>query len=143
MKRMKPPKWARTRAASIAKSPEKLHELIRRAQAKADEHAKNDDSGSSGERKQHSSPLRDVFDYLMDMLALLIATAQGKFRPRPDHLILIIAAVLYWIVPIDLIPDFIPGLGYIDDAAVIVWVIRSCKTEIDRFRDWRDRQTGE
>lgn len=38
--------------------------------------------------------------------------------------ITIIGALLYLILPIDVIPDSIPGLGLVDDVSVILWVFR-------------------
>ena len=65
---------------------------------------------------------------------MLKAVAKGSYRLRKETLILVAGAVLYFVIPIDVIPDFIPVAGFVDDAAVIAWVVKTCKTEIDLFR---------
>jgi uncharacterized membrane protein YkvA (DUF1232 family) len=47
---------------------------------------------------------------------------------------LIIGGLLYFISPIDFLPDFIPVLGYIDDAVVISFVIKAIVAEVDRYK---------
>jgi uncharacterized membrane protein YkvA (DUF1232 family) len=47
---------------------------------------------------------------------------------------IVVAALLYFISPIDFLPDFIPVLGYIDDAFVISAALNAISTEIDRYR---------
>ena len=55
-------------------------------------------------------------------------TTSGKDRAK------IIGALGYFILPIDLIPDFIPVAGYTDDLAALVWgiycVIKSITPEV-------------
>jgi uncharacterized membrane protein YkvA (DUF1232 family) len=53
---------------------------------------------------------------------------------------LTIAAVLYFISPIDLIPDWIPGLGQIDDVLVLGLVLSSMHSELQNYRLWREMQ---
>jgi uncharacterized membrane protein YkvA (DUF1232 family) len=36
----------------------------------------------------------------------------------------------------DLVPDFIPGLGYLDDVTVIGFVMNSIRKDVDRFKFW-------
>lgn len=38
--------------------------------------------------------------------------------------LIIVGAAIYFLSPIDLIPDLLPPLTYVDDAAVVVWAIR-------------------
>ncbi len=119
---MELPLHARNRAAELVKSPEKLREMVEEATAKADT------AGSS------SRPLAGVIEDLKTMFEMLKAVAKGSYRLRKETLILVAGAVLYFVIPIDVIPDFIPVAGFLDDAAVIAWVVKTCKTEIDLFR---------
>lgn len=48
----------------------------------------------------------------------------------------IVFALAYFISPIDLVPDFIPIIGYFDDAAVLLWVMDICSEEIDRYKSF-------
>ena len=52
-------------------------------------------------------------------------------------LIAIIAALLYFISPVDLIPDFVPGAGYIDDAAVVGACLLLVESDVLEYQEWR------
>ncbi len=119
---MELPLHARTRAAEIVQSPDKLRAMVAEAREKA--------STAGGV----TSPLSGVIEDLKTMFELLRAVARGSYRLRKETLILVAGAVLYFVIPIDVIPDFIPVAGFLDDAAVIAWVVKTCKTEIDLFR---------
>jgi uncharacterized membrane protein YkvA (DUF1232 family) len=45
--------------------------------------------------------------------------------------------LLYFILPADLIPDFLPLIGYLDDLAVLTTIMNSLKGEINQYRDWK------
>ena len=52
------------------------------------------------------------------------------------------AVVIYFLMPIDAIVDVIPLVGYVDDIAVIGFVLASVKGEVDKFRQWeKSKQT--
>ena len=46
-------------------------------------------------------------------------------------------SILYFLNPFDLILDFIPGLGYIDDAAVMAFVFVSIEYELKKYAKWK------
>jgi uncharacterized membrane protein YkvA (DUF1232 family) len=48
----------------------------------------------------------------------------------------IVAAVGYFAVPKDMIPDKIPGIGFLDDALMAELVLRELKPELDGYRDF-------
>jgi uncharacterized membrane protein YkvA (DUF1232 family) len=48
----------------------------------------------------------------------------------------LVAALLYVVSPVDLLPDFIPGIGLIDDAAVLVFLLHSMAQDMAAFRLW-------
>ena len=45
-------------------------------------------------------------------------------------------AILYAVNPFDLMPDFIPGMGYLDDLAIVALVIRSIQSDLEAYRVW-------
>ena len=68
---------------------------------------------------------------------LLKAYAQGRYQEIPwKNIMLIIAAIIYFISPIDLLPDFLPITGLTDDLGVLLWVYNTVNTEIDKFLTW-------
>ena len=46
----------------------------------------------------------------------------------------IAGALAYVVLPLDLIPDFIPGIGFIDDIFVVGMVMKRLSYEIQRFK---------
>ena len=111
-------------AVESLRNPDTLRELIRKGWEKADS------AGRQG-------PLKEVWEGLKTFLRLLRAHAKGEYSQIPwPSLVLIGAAVLYFLAPIDVIPDFLVGLGYVDDAAVVAFVMKAVATVLDDFRKW-------
>jgi uncharacterized membrane protein YkvA (DUF1232 family) len=74
---------------------------------------------------------------------LVKAQATGKYKVSLQVIIILLAAIIYFINPIDLIPDFIPGLGLTDDLAVLTWVYRVAADELNRFEKWENTRFGD
>jgi uncharacterized membrane protein YkvA (DUF1232 family) len=68
--------------------------------------------------------LREALRLLPDLIRLLRRLAADPTMPRGVRVRLGLLLV-YLAVPIDLIPDFIPVLGYADDAIIVAAVLRS------------------
>jgi uncharacterized membrane protein YkvA (DUF1232 family) len=112
------------KAAQYAKDPEKLRDLASKARRKAES------AGRDG-------VLREFWDTLTTFLRLVRAYARGDYRQIPwETVTLVVAAVLYFLMPIDVIPDVLIGLGFVDDAAVIAWVMKTVGPELGKFRQW-------
>lgn len=70
---------------------------------------------------------------------LLRAHMTGQYRIQSFRFLLIlIAAVIYFLNPLDLIPDFIIGIGLTDDLAVVTWVFQAAARELDGFVQWEN-----
>ena len=54
----------------------------------------------------------------------------------PKSLLILIAGLVYFITPFDLIPDFIPALGFTDDISVIFFIYKSLHVDIEKFELW-------
>lgn len=73
---------------------------------------------------------------------LIKAYALGHYREIPwKTLLLIVAAIIYFVNPLDLLPDLIPLTGLTDDFAVLLWVYNSVSNEIDKFLAWERDKT--
>ena len=82
-------------------------------------------------------PFKDSWAYLQAMLRLVRAYSRGEYRAvSQESLLSVVAALNYLIDPFDLIPDEVPFLGFIDDATVIAFAIRSSKDDLDDFMTW-------
>lgn len=112
---------ARERAERLTRDPEQLRRV-------AEESYK---SGAS-----RSGPFAGVMDDFRVLIRLVVAYARGHYREiPPDALVVVVAGLVYVVSPVDLIPDFMPG-GFADDAAVIVWIVKTVRAELDAFRAW-------
>ncbi|MBP3494292.1 MAG: DUF1232 domain-containing protein [Oscillospiraceae bacterium] len=56
-------------------------------------------------------------------------------------MIAVVSALVYFVSPVDLIPDAIPGVGHIDDAAVIAVCWELVESDVQEFQKWR-AETG-
>ncbi|OBA92892.1 hypothetical protein A5662_20750 [Mycobacteriaceae bacterium 1482268.1] len=68
--------------------------------------------------------LRDAARILPDVLRLIRRLAADKSLPSGVR-IRLWALLAYLALPFDLIPDFVPVLGYADDAIIVTAVLRS------------------
>ena len=68
---------------------------------------------------------------------MVSAYARGHYRDIPwKTLLIVLAALLYFVNPFDLVPDVIPGLGLADDFTVLLWVHANAEKEIEKFVLW-------
>ncbi|MGB2869002.1 MAG: YkvA family protein [Bacteroidota bacterium] len=129
MARKTPPLFERFKkhAAELVKNPGKvLDELVR-----ADEKA-----------EQQGNKITKFKEDLKVLVRLVRSWAKGEYKDVPAFsIILAIAAIVYFVSPVDAIPDWIPVLGYLDDAAVVGFVIYSIKSDLDEFHEWEKKKS--
>lgn len=61
-------------------------------------------------------------------------------RVPTRSIIAIISALIYFLSPLDVVPDFIPFLGQMDDALVIATVWKYVNKDIEKYREWKKRR---
>jgi len=89
--------------------------------------------------KENSVQVKDKF---FTLGRLLRAYAQGEYRTIPwKSLLLVVAAILYFINPIDVIPDLLPMIGLTDDFAILFMVYKSIGSDIEKFLSWEKSRT--
>lgn len=105
-------------------SPKKEEGIIRRLPRKL-------------ERLQNSSAFKSLRFLLQTVQTLFEMLKTREFNVSFSTKAMIVAALTYFILPTDLTPDFIPFIGYIDDTAVIVALLRRIGNEVQRFEEWK------
>ena len=74
------------------------------------------------------------------LFSLVKDYANGTYREVPWNTIVAAGAgLLYLVCPIDLIPDFIPLIGLVDDFAVLCFVLKSVHTDLQKYIQWKAR----
>lgn len=85
-----------------------------------------------------SASLKKYLELGQLMMAMIKDTSSGKYKQVPWFTIATIAmALLYVLNPLDLIPDFIPGLGYLDDVTVLGIGLGWVESDLHRYLDWK------
>jgi uncharacterized membrane protein YkvA (DUF1232 family) len=70
-------------------------------------------------------------------LRMIKSIAKQEYKKFPKQsLIKIVAGVLYFVLVLDILPDFIPFIGFLDDVFIISWVYESVKTDLEEFEEW-------
>ena len=80
--------------------------------------------------------LAKVKDHLILMRDYLSDIVTGKYKEYDGKkLIIIVAAILYVVTPIDLLPDFIPP-GWIDDVSIVACAIKEASEELEKYKNY-------
>lgn len=112
-------------AEGYIRQPTRLKSLLTDAYQKASE--KND----------VGTLAHEAWETLQTMFRLIRASVSGEYTGVPGTTVAAAVAVLvYFLSPIDLIPDFIPVLGLLDDVALVAWFSTTLKGEMDKFHEW-------
>jgi uncharacterized membrane protein YkvA (DUF1232 family) len=71
-------------------------------------------------------------------VSLIRSYVKKEYADIPiGSIVAIMSALIYFVSPIDLIPDFIPGIGYVDDALVIAACLKLVESDVEDYIKWR------
>lgn len=83
--------------------------------------------------------LEEVWNYLQLFFSISRDYINGNYSVVPKgSIIAIIGALIYFLSPIDLIPDFIPVIGYIDDIFVLGLVFNQVRSDLEEYEKWKN-----
>jgi uncharacterized membrane protein YkvA (DUF1232 family) len=115
---------ARKAAEETLRDPEKIRNLIDTALHMA---------GSASA----SSPFSELTERFQALVRLVRAYVNRQYRIVPwQTVILAVAALIYFVNPLDAIADFLPVIGFFDDAAVFTAVLASINHDLNEFLEW-------
>ena len=113
----------KNRAAKLLNDTGKIQKTLKRAFEKAID---------------NEGPIAEVFNDLKLLLLLVKDYITGTYRDIPyGSIIAAVAGILYFLSPIDFIPDFIPGIGLIDDVFVIGMVLKQIHSDLLKYEAWK------
>ena len=88
-----------------------------------------------------TSGFEQVRSLMLTFVRMVKAYANGSYRQIPTKSILLgVGVLIYLVSPLDLVPDFIPGLGFLDDLGLITWLISNLRDQLARFEQWEITQ---
>jgi uncharacterized membrane protein YkvA (DUF1232 family) len=124
--REKNDKWS-PEAEKLLEDYDKMEKMLKHAEKKLDERKKG--------------PIRKLFDNVNYMILLLKDYMKGEYKQIPyGSVILTTAAVLYFVMPFDFVPDFISGLGFVDDLAVVTLAVKQIEADLEKYKDWHEKR---
>lgn len=122
---------------------ERASEFYKKSSAEAEDILKNEDKMERFlqklEQKLKTVPVAgNALAYVPLMMSLVRSYVKKEYTEPPiTTMISIVVALIYFLSPIDLIPDTIPGAGYIDDAVVVSGCLALVRTDLEDYRIWR------
>jgi len=115
----------KSKATSIVNDSAALKNTLSKVQKKLD--AMEENEGLRGK----------VVAYVKLVIRMITNSVSGRYPDLPwQTLIMIVAGLLYFIAPLDAIPDFIPIAGLVDDVTILAWLGKSFSDDLAKYKEW-------
>lgn len=122
----------KARATKIVRDSDALKETLNQASEKLKASEKDD-----GLR-------RKLVDYVKLVIRMITNSANGNYNHLPwQTLVMLVAGLVYFLSPLDALPDFIPVAGLLDDATVLIWLGKSFQDDLTKYKAWEDLNFSE
>ncbi len=81
--------------------------------------------------------LQDVKSELNELVNFVKNVVKGEYKGySKSNMLLAVAALIYVVSPLDIVPDLLVGLGFLDDVAIVAWAINKLGEEIEKYKQW-------
>lgn len=118
------------KAEKLLKDPEKVESVIEKAAKKLKHHTK-------GPLDEISGGLTSLFSLAHDIIA-------ARYKQLPmGSFIAVLAGIIYFLSPLDALPDIIPLAGFVDDVAVIGLILKQFGADIGKYEEWKELEEPE
>ena len=115
------------RATRVVEDSDALKEVLEKASEKL-------------KASEHDEGLRNkLVAYVRLIIRMVTNSVNGKYQSLPwQTLVMLVAGLIYFLTPIDALPDFIPIAGFLDDATVLLWLGKSFQDDLSKYKSWED-----
>lgn len=87
-----------------------------------------------------SEKIQAVKQQLFAFIRLVKAYFKGYYREISlKNMLYTVAVLVYFVTPTDIVPDFLPVGGYLDDATLIIWLYKQLEGEMKQFLEWESK----
>ncbi|QPH38798.1 YkvA family protein [Pedobacter endophyticus] len=94
-----------------------------------------------GKAVSNKGELEGVWDKLVLLFAVSKDFVNGNYTEIPKRsIIAILGGLIYFLSPIDVVPDFVPLLGFIDDVFVLNLVYKQVLKDLEKYKAWKDNE---
>jgi uncharacterized membrane protein YkvA (DUF1232 family) len=88
------------------------------------------------ETVSHNPKVQSALEPITVFNRMIKAHRSGGFKVSKKTLGLIVLGLVYFVTPLDIIPDFLPLIGFADDLSVLIAIFNSIKHDVEEFRSW-------
>jgi len=94
-----------------------------------------------GKAVTNKGDLEGIWAKLVLLFAVSKDYVNGDYTEIPKRsIIAILGGLIYFLSPVDVIPDFVPVLGFIDDIYILNLVYRQVVKDLEKYKAWKDTQ---
>jgi len=103
----------------------------------------NEAADKLADKESKTNKFKQLFEVALTLVRLVRSFVSGEYREISTRTVVSgLAVLLYVLSPIDVVPDFIPVLGFLDDLSLVSWFLGKFQAEITRFRAWEQAGRG-
>lgn len=119
-------KW-RSKANKYIDDKSKLRDLLNNAMEKMN-------------NRKSKGPLKEIWDRIQLLFGITRDWIRGTYKEvKLESMIMIVIGLLYFVTPLDIIPDWLIGLGWVDDAFILGLIIRQLDNELESYKAWKNK----
>ena len=125
---------------------EKAEEELRKHYSIAEETLKNEDAIErllqrlEKKLKGIGGPVGEKLSMIPTWVSLVRSYVKKEYTDIPiGSVVAIVSAIIYFVAPVDFIPDGIPVAGHADDVAVVVACWKLVESDVIEYQAWREK----